>query len=179
LTLLSDGVDPATVTYKQAQPAFRKLQKAADNGQIRKFTGNDYQDELVNGDFAVCVGWSGDVAQLTLENEDLRFVIPDEGGERWADVMAWVTPSKRRKQVAAWMDFFYDQANAARLANFIQFIPPVAGIEDELAALDPQASTNPLIFPPEDVQAKLKSFKTLGPKEEERFDERFAEIIGA
>lgn len=178
LALLAEGVDPSTVTYKQAQPAFKQLQKAVDSGQVRKFTGNDYQDELVNGDFAANVSWSGDVAQLTLENDDLRFVIPEEGGELWADVMAWVTPSKRVDQVAAWMNYFYDQVNAAQVTAFIQYITPVAGIEDELAALDPAASTNPLIFPPPDVSARLKKFNTLDEKEEEKFDKRFAQLAG-
>ena len=179
MALLAEGVDPSTVTYKQAQPAFKRLQKAVDSGQIRKFTSNDYQDELVNGDFATNVSWSGDVAQLTLENEDLRFLIPEEGGELWADVMAWVTPSKRAPQVATWMNFFYDQANAAQVTAFIQYITPVAGIEDELAALDPAASTNPLIFPPPDVASRLKKFNTLNEKEEAKFDKRFAQLAGS
>jgi spermidine/putrescine transport system substrate-binding protein len=178
MVLLAEGIDPTTVTFRQAQPAFRRLEKAVDSGQLRKFTGNDYQDELVNGDFAVNVSWSGDVAQLTLENEDLRFVIPEEGGELWADVMCWVTPSKRADQVAAWMNYFYDQAHAAQVEESIQYISPVAGIEDELAALDPAAATNPLIFPPADVSARLKKFKTLDEKEEEKFDRRFAQIAG-
>ena len=33
LLLLSVGVDPATVTYKKAEPAFRKLEKAVDSGR--------------------------------------------------------------------------------------------------------------------------------------------------
>ncbi len=179
LTLLSDGIDPATVTYQQAQPSFKKLQKAADSGQIRRFTGNDYMDDLVNGDFAVCVGWSGDVAQLTLDNPDLRFVIPNEGGMRWADTMVWVKQSKAKAQVAAWMNYFYDIDNAARVESYINYISPVAGIEAALAAINPQLGTNPLIFPPESVNARLKTFKILNSKEEEQFDNRFAKIMGS
>jgi spermidine/putrescine transport system substrate-binding protein len=180
LLLLADGVDPGTVTYKQAEPAFRRLEKAVDSGQVRRFTTNDYQDDLVNGNFAACVGWSGDVAQLTLDNEDLRFVIPDEGGERWADTMVWIASAKRRAQVAAWMDYFYDPANAARLAAFIQFIPPVAGVAAELVKIDPALGSSPNIFPPDDVQARLHFFNPeLSAKEQEKFDARFAEIQGS
>ena len=180
LALLADGVDPATVTYKQAVPTFKRLQKAVDDGQIRRFTGNDYQEDLVDGNFAACVGWSGDVAQLTLDNENLRFVIPDEGGMRWADTMCWLETSKARDQVAAWMDYFYDPANAARVAAYVQFISPVDGIQAELAALDEASATNPLIFPPEDVQDRLHVFNpNLSAKDEERFDEAFADLAGA
>ncbi len=179
LACLAEGIDPATVTYKQAEPALDRLQKEVDKGQVRRFTGNDYQDDLVDGNFAACVGWSGDVAQLTLDNDNLRFVIPDEGGMRWADTMVWVASAKRKAQVAAWMDYFYDVANAARVAAFVQYISPVDGIEADLAAIDPKLAESPLIFPPEDVQSRLKVFnQELSKSDEEKFDEKFAEITG-
>jgi spermidine/putrescine transport system substrate-binding protein len=179
LALFSEGIDPATVTYKKAKPALDKLQKAVDKGQVRRFTGNDYQDDLVDGNFAVCVGWSGDVSQLTLDNPDLRFVIPDEGGMRWADTMTWIASAKRRAQVAAWMNYFYDPANAARVESFIGYIPPVANVAEPLAAINPELATSPLIFPPEDVQSRLTTFnQELSPKDEEKLDARFSEITG-
>ena len=179
LMALSEGIAPETITFAEAKPAFAKLEKAAKNGQIRRFTGNDYQDDLVAGNFAACVSWSGDVAQLVVENDSLRFVIPDEGGMKWADTMLWVASSNKRAQVAAWMNYFYDPVNAARLANDIGYISPVAGIEAALAELDPKAPENPLLFPPVDVQARLHAFGSLSSKDEEKFDRRFAEIAGA
>ncbi|MEX2253922.1 MAG: spermidine/putrescine ABC transporter substrate-binding protein [Acidimicrobiia bacterium] len=180
LACLAEGIDPATITYKKAEPALDRLQKAVGAGQVRRFTGNDYQDDLVDGNFAACVSWSGDVAQLTLDNEDLRFVIPDEGGMRWADTMVWIATAKRKAQVAAWMNYFYDIDNAARVAAYVQYISPVDGIEAALAAEDPALAESPLIFPPEDVQARLKVFnQELSSKDEEKFDARFAEITGS
>jgi spermidine/putrescine transport system substrate-binding protein len=177
LACQAEDIDPATVTYAKAEPALDRLQKAVDDGQVRRFTGNDYQDDLVDGNFAACVGWSGDVAQLTLDNENLRFVIPEEGGMRWADTMVWVSTAKRKAQVAAWMDYFYDVANAAQVAEYVQYISPVDGIA---ADIDPAFADNPLIFPPEDVQARLEVFnQELSADDEEKFDARFAEITGS
>jgi spermidine/putrescine transport system substrate-binding protein len=180
LACQADGIDPATVTFKQAKPVLARMQKAVDAGQIRRFTGNDYQDDLVDGNFAACVGWSGDVAQLTLDNEDLRFVIPDEGGMRFADTMVWIKSAKREPQVAAWMNYFYDIQNAARVAAYVQYISPVDGIQDALSAIDPKLGASPLIFPPEDVQARLSVFNpNLTAKDEEKFDAAFAAITGS
>lgn len=106
-------------------------------------------------------------------------MIPDEGGMKWADTMLWVTPSNKGPQVAAWMNYFYDLVNAARLANDIGYISPVAGIEEEITKLDPAAVDNPLLFPPADVQERLHAFGALSAKDEEKFDRRFAEISGA
>ena len=46
----------------------------------------------------------------------MRFIIPEEGGMRWADTMVWVTGSNRRDAVATWMNYVYDPVNAARIA---------------------------------------------------------------
>jgi spermidine/putrescine transport system substrate-binding protein len=94
--------------------------------------------------------------------------------------MTWIASAKRKAQVAAWMNYFYDPANAARVAAFVQYISPVDGIDADLAAIEPALATSPLIFPPEDVQTRLKTFnQELSPKDEEKFDRRFAEITGS
>src|SRR5262249_58072809 len=46
LVMLSNGDDPEKVTDKTWNAAFARVQKAADNGQIRRFTGNDYAPDL-------------------------------------------------------------------------------------------------------------------------------------
>ncbi len=47
--LLTEGVSPAEVTTEQIEAAVAKVQEAKDAGQIRRFTGNDYGDDLVAG----------------------------------------------------------------------------------------------------------------------------------
>lgn len=182
LTLLGEGLDPTTITYDQAQPAFDKLQEAADSGQIRQFTGNDYQDDLVNGNFAVNIAWSGDVAQLALENPNIKFVIPDEGGTLTADTMVMPTPSGRMDSVTAWMNYFYDPVNAARVAATVQYPTPVLGVQEEMRKSSDSTTQalaeSVLLFPDEEVLASLSVFNVLDPDQEEKFDTRFAEITG-
>ena len=183
LVMLGLGIDPSTVsTYKEAEPVFELLEKAKNDGQIRAFTGNDYLDDLSQGNFACCVGWSGDVIQLSKDNPDVRFIIPEEGGMRWADTMVWVTGSNRRDAVAAWMDYVYDPVNAARIAYEVQFIPPVKGVQEALLAEGGDAAElaeDPLLFPSEEAQASLRSFANLPGEEEQLYDEKFSEITGA
>ena len=57
------GIDPRPSRRStRSQPAFDRMDQAKSDGQIRAFTGNDYLDDLSQGNFAACVGWSGDVA---------------------------------------------------------------------------------------------------------------------
>jgi spermidine/putrescine transport system substrate-binding protein len=184
LILLGLGIDPSTATtYEDVAPAFDQLEQAKNDGQIRQFTGNDYIDDLAVGNFAACVGWSGDVVQLSKDNPDVRFIIPEEGGMSWADTMIWVTGSNRRDAVAAWMDYVFDPEHAARLTAEVQFVPPVAGVADvllasgdeELAAL----AEDPLLFPDAETTQRLRAFANLPPEDEALCNERFADITGA
>jgi spermidine/putrescine transport system substrate-binding protein len=183
LVMLSEGIDPSTAdTFDKAAPAFDKLEQAKSDGQIRAFTGNDYLDDLAQGNFAACVGWSGDVLQLTKDNPDVRFVIPEEGGMSWFDTMLWVAGSKATAaDVAAWMDYVYDPVNAARITAEVQYVSPVKGVQEELrkAADTAALADDPLLFPDDATLGRLKVFARLSEEEEAKFDEAFASITGA
>ena len=85
---MSLGIDISTLTsFEEAQPAFDKLQEAKDSGQIRRFHGNDYFDDLSNGNLAITIGWSGDVAAIARDNPAVKFVFPESGATSWADTM--------------------------------------------------------------------------------------------
>ena len=182
LLLLGTGVDPAAATFDTAADAFALLQRAKDDGTIRQFTGNDYMDDLASGNFAACMGWSGDISQLALDNPDLRFAIPDEGGMQWSDTMVLPHGASNVAGAAEWMNFVYDPVNAARITAFVGYNPPVEGVREILAEGDEFSqglSQSPLLFPDDATLARLHVFATLEEDEEAAFDERFSEIIGA
>jgi len=178
LLMLADGQDVTRPTWAKAQPSFDRLEQARRNGQIRRFTGNDYQNDLLSGNLAACMGWSGDVAQLALEQPDLRFVVPESGGMLWADVMVMPKGARHRREVAQWLNWVYDPIEAARIAAAVQYISPVQGVQQVLAK-DPATAAlarNPLMFPDASQQQRLHMFGPLSDAEEARWDERFARI---
>ena len=180
LLMLGLGIDPSTVTtFAEAAPAFEQLEQAKNDGQIRAFHGADYQDDLSSGNFAACVGWSGDILQLAKDNPNLRFIIPEEGGMRGADTMMMPKGAKNRDAAAKWMDFVYDPVQAARITASAQFISPVKGVREELAKIDEKLAANPLLFPDAATNARLKSFASLSEEVEQEFDEAFSRITGA
>lgn len=178
LLMLADGQDVTRPSWAAAQRSFARLEQARQQGQIRAFTGNDYQADLLAGNFAACMAWSGDVAQLIVEQPRLRFLIPESGSILWTDVMVMPKGARHRQSVAQWLNWIYDPVNAARIAASVQYITPVQGVQKLLAA-DPATASlarNPQMFPDATLQARLKMFGPLSPEEERRFDERFASI---
>ena len=80
LTMLGLGLDPSTADEDGDEPGARQDRRRRPTaGQIRRFTGNDYLQDIENGNFAACMAWSGDIAQST--NPDVKFVYP-RGGRR-------------------------------------------------------------------------------------------------
>lgn len=183
LIAMGQGKKLANVsTFNEVADAFDKLEKAKKDGQIRSFTGNDYIDDLASGNFAACVGWSGDVLQLGKDNPDVRFIVPEEGGTSWYDAMVWMKGSENGDAVSAFMNYVYDPVNAARITAEVQYMSPVAGVREELVKLGGDASAlaeNPLLFPDDATLATLQSWGAIPEAEEALFDERFAAITGA
>jgi spermidine/putrescine transport system substrate-binding protein len=174
------GIDPSTIaSFDDAAPAFEKLAKAKADGQIRQFTGNDYTDDLVSGNFAACVGWSGDVLQLGKDSPNVRFVIPEEGGTRWADVMMLPKGAANTANAAKWMNFCFDPVQAALITQYVQYLSPVKGVREELAKINPELADNQLLFPDDATSARLRAFATLTEEVEAKFDEEFSAITGA
>ena len=181
LLMLADGQDVSRPTWQAAQGAFRRLEAARRDGQIRRFTGNDYQNDLVTGNLVACIGWSGDVAQLAIDQPDLRFVVPDSGGMLWADLMLMPRGASHRREAAEWLNWVYTPKEAARIAAAVQYISPVEGVR-EILADDPATAAlaaSPLMFPDAAERRRLHVFGPLDGKEEARWEERFASITEA
>ena len=169
-------------TYAEAEPAFDKLDKAFSDSKIDGVNGNEYVNDLGNGNLAAAFAWSGDVAQITLDNPDVRFAVPDSGGMIWSDNFMIPYTSDKAALASQFINFFYEPANAAVLAAYIQYISPVEGVPEELTKMGGKAAKlvdNPLVNPTDDYLATLNLFGPLGPAEEEKFDKRFAEITGS
>ncbi|MEX3102760.1 spermidine/putrescine ABC transporter substrate-binding protein, partial [Streptomyces sp. ST1020] len=99
MTLLDMGKDPARFTADDYDAAIARLQRGVDNGQIRRFTGNDYTADLTKGDLAACIAWAGDVVQLKADSPDVDFVIPDSGYMTSSDNL--LIPNKARHKTNA------------------------------------------------------------------------------
>jgi spermidine/putrescine transport system substrate-binding protein len=177
---MSLGIDISTLsTFDDAAPAFDKLQEAKDSGQIRRFHGNDYFDDLSNGNLAITIGWSGDVAAIARDNPAVKFVFPESGATSWADTMVVPKGARNIEAAAQWMNFVYDPVEAAQITAWVGYVSPVAGVREEVEKLDPDLANDPLVFPDDATLASTKGFGALSEEVEAEYDAAFSAIIGA
>jgi spermidine/putrescine transport system substrate-binding protein len=178
MVMLAQGDDPSDPSTEAVQKAADKVAEEKAKGQIRRFTGNDYIDDLAAGNLVIAQAYSGDVVQLQADDPDLDFVVPEAGGTTFVDVMA--IPITTRNQLGAeeWMNYVYDRVNYAQLVNSVQYVPVLSDMTDELTKLDPDVANNPLINPPEDVIARLSSWPALTDEQDGEYTTIYAEITG-
>jgi spermidine/putrescine transport system substrate-binding protein len=182
LFMRSMGIDTAHPTYAKAEPAFDALEKAVNDGKIKGFNGNEYVSDLGAGNLAAAFAWSGDVAQITLDNPDVRFAVPDSGGMLWSDNFMIPKTTDKAKLATDFINFFYDPKNAAVLTAGIKYISPVEGVDAELTKMGGKAAAlvnNPLVVPTDEFLATLAIFGPLDSAEEVKFDKRFSQILGS
>jgi len=143
LMLKADGIDPTEATSEQWMEQVDRLSEAVDSGQLRRFTGNDYTQDLTNGNVVAAIGWSGDTSLV--ENPDVEWRMPEQGCILWSDNMVIPKGAPNTPAALAFMDFVYDPKVQADIANYVQYVTPVAGVDEVL----PKLADNPLIFPDE------------------------------
>ncbi|CDQ44383.1 polyamine ABC transporter substrate-binding protein [Mycolicibacterium neoaurum] len=178
MIMLSQGNSPENPSTESITKAVDLVREQKDRGQIRRFTGNDYADDLAAGNIAVAQAYSGDVVQLQADNPDLQFIVPESGGDWFIDTMVIPYTTQNQKGAEAWIDYVYDRANYAKLVAFTQFVPALSDMTDELAKIDPAAAKNPLINPSSEVQANLKSWAALTDEQTQEFNTLYAAVTG-
>jgi spermidine/putrescine transport system substrate-binding protein len=176
--LLGDGIDASSATIDQIKGAIDKIDEANKAGQFRRFTGNDYATDLAKGNVWVALAYSGDLVQLQSDNPDLRFSYFEEGNMAFNDNL--MMPAKVEHPYAAetMFNYLYDPVVAAKLAAYVNYISPVKGAKEELEKTDPDIANNELIFPPEEIQSKLKPYPSLSPADEREMQEAMARVTG-
>ncbi|RZU13286.1 spermidine/putrescine transport system substrate-binding protein [Kribbella rubisoli] len=172
------GADPGKFNDADWSKALDKLQEYVGSGQVRRFTGNDYVQDLNAGNIAACEAWSGDVIAMQADNPDIKFVVPEEGLMLWSDNMLVPNKATHKTNAEALMNYYYEPEVAATLADWVNYICPVTGAKKAMETVDPDVVDDPLIFPDEATLAKTASFMPLDTAKAALYETDFNLAIG-
>jgi spermidine/putrescine transport system substrate-binding protein len=170
LVMKGEGVDPTEASDADWEKAIDKIKSAADSGQIRRFTGNDYTEDLTAGNVVAAVGWSGDAS--IIENPDAEWRMPTEGCVLWSDNMVIPVGAPNTAAALDWMNFVYQPEVAAGLTEYITYVSPVSGVQE---LVKPELAKDPLVFPSEEFQKNCSTQVT--PPDVDKVSEAWAEAL--
>jgi spermidine/putrescine transport system substrate-binding protein len=156
LVMRADGIETEEATKEDWLAAIEKVGEALDSGQIRKVTGNEYTEDLTSGNVVASVGWSGDA--YLIGRDDAEWRRPDEGCNLWFDMMAIPAGAPNTAAALEFMNFAYEPEVQADIAEFVNYVTPVAGVREILEKRSPALAKDPLIFPDEEYIADCVPF---------------------
>ena len=186
LVLMSQGIDissSSSLTEDAFMAALDAIKEQIDAGQIYNVRGNSYLDDLATGNIIASTAWSGDITVINYEAgtdddpEPFGFIFPESGATLWADVFVTPNGATHKRNVEELINFYYDPANAAELALWVNYITPVVGAQDVAAEEDPELAENQLIFPNADTLSKSQAFRSLTGQEEQRFASAWQNLL--
>ena len=175
--LLMQGSNPEDFTADEFTDAIDALQGYVDKGQVRRFTGNDYVDDMKSGDIVACEAWSGDVINL-LGGGKYKWIPPEEGFAVWTDNMLVPNKAEHKTNVEKLMNFYYDPVNAAKLSAWNYYFCPVEGAQQEIGQFDKSAVNSEFIFLDDKTLETGYMFMPLNDEQEKSFQRQFNEVIG-
>jgi spermidine/putrescine transport system substrate-binding protein len=173
------GADPTDFDDTDWGNALEELKKAVAAGQFRRFTGNDYVDDLNAGNLVACEAWSGDVIAMQFDNPHIKWVVPEEGLAIWADNMMVPNKADHKANAEALMNYYYEPEVAATVSAWVNYICPVKGAQQAMEKIDPSLVDNDLIFPSDDFLAQTWLFQNLDEKTSRTYSTDFTHAIGA
>ena len=179
--LLSQGIKLETVTEDQFMNAVDFLQKKIADGWIRGVKGNEYKEDLISGDATAVIAWSGDLFQLSTENEGkFDFAIPESGGTISGDnfLIPSTVTAESKVNAEKLINYYYEPAVAAEVAAYVNYVTPVVGAQAEMEKIDPKLAKSEYIFPTQATMNRLHVFKALSPTEETKWTEAFQAAAG-
>ena len=168
LVMKCEGVNPDEATEADWMKAIEKIKGAAESGQIRRFTGNDYARDLTSGDAVAVIGWSGDAVQLQADNPNLEWRMPTEGCMLWSEDMVIPIGAPNPTAAEAFMNYVYEPEVQANIAEYVNYVTPVEGVKEVLAKRDPELAENQLIFPSASFTKNCSATPVFKNEEEEQ-----------
>jgi spermidine/putrescine transport system substrate-binding protein len=185
LVLLSMGVEPEEATIDDVEKAADRLVEQREQGIVRAYYGNDYLDQLGTGNLWVSMAWSGDVFGLAVDDPNLKFIVPKEGGLRWSDNMCIPKGAEHVPDAHLFMDYVYRPRIAANITEWVWYESPVEPVK-EIVAEDAresgdeilqQLAESPLVFPTPETDASTHGIRVLDAEEEEAWADLFDQVI--
>lgn len=177
MTLKAMGIDPDEASTDEWLAAVDKIEAAAEEGQIRDFTGNDYIRDLASGDSWAVLGWSGDAVQLQKDDPDIEFVMPKEGCMLWSTSLEIPVGAPNPEAAQAFINHVYDPRVQADIAEYVNYVTPVEGVKEILRKRDPALARDQLIFPSEEYTADCTFEPVLGGEEGDKITKAFQRVL--
>lgn len=135
---------------------------------------DEVRDNMISGEKALAVVYSGDASYIISENPNMKYVVPEEGSNKWFDAIAIPKGAPNKAGAEAFINFLCDPENAKTNIEYIEYSTPNKGAFE---LLDSEIKNNQAAYPSEEVLARCEVFKDLSPETLKLYEAAFTEVL--
>ncbi len=125
------GYSMNTTDMAQIEEAYDWLVEQRDT-MNPVYVGDDVIDNMISGNKAMAVVYSGDAAYMITENENLNYFTPQEGTNIWYDCMVITKNCTETELAHQFINFMLDNENALANSEEVGYTSPVQSAFDEM-----------------------------------------------
>ncbi|MDD6572712.1 MAG: ABC transporter substrate-binding protein [Thermoflexaceae bacterium] len=96
------------------------------------YAGDDVIDNMISGNKAMAVVYSGDAAYIMSENPELSYLEPEQGTNIWYDAMVITKDCTETELAHKFIDFMLDEENALANTEEVGYSSPVKSAFEEM-----------------------------------------------
>ncbi|MEG1524188.1 MAG: spermidine/putrescine ABC transporter substrate-binding protein [Clostridia bacterium] len=157
ITLVSLGYDINTRNADEVLAAQEAL--IMQKPLVRAYLTDDGKMEMVNGNAAIALIYSGDAVDCMSQNPDLAFAVPKEGSNVWFDNVIIPKTTQHQTEAEAFINFLCDAEVGAQNSEYIGFSTPN---REALALMGADYVDDESYNPPQEVLDRCTVFHDLG-----------------
>jgi spermidine/putrescine transport system substrate-binding protein len=172
LTLIQLGHSANTTDPAQLDEALARLK---EQQPLLRLRSNDTVGVMTGGDVWIGMIWGSDLYQISQENENVAYYIPEEGGVRGSDTMAIYSGAKHPIAAHLFINHMLDAEVSAANTNFIGYMGPNAAA---MEFIDPTILADPAVNPEAAILEKLEELLDLPNAVDEEYLNRWQEYTG-
>ena len=125
------GYSMNTTDRKEIKEAYDWLIDQKKNMDV-VYAGDDVMDNMISGNKAIAVVYSGDATYIMAENDDLEFLEPPEGTNEWCDAMVMTKSCRDTELAEQFMDYMLEYDNICTNTYFVGYTTPVVKAREDL-----------------------------------------------
>ena len=126
-----------------------------DDGIVQGYLVDEVKDKMVGNEAAMAVMWSGDAMYAIMDNDALKYVIPEEGSNIWVDAMCIPKSSQNYEEALMFINYICSHDVAMRNYDYIHYAPAIASVYDEIPE---EELANEAVNPSEEALANCEFF---------------------
>ena len=138
------GYDINTTDEAQLEEAFQLIYDAKEKGVYQAFVMDEIFGKMEGGNAAIAMYYAGDYLTMLENNEDLAFVVPEEGSNWFVDAMCVLKSSQHQAEAMEWINFIASTESNLANMDYIWYASPNAEALAEYPAYYEEEYEEPL-----------------------------------